>query len=129
MKGLTEALHAWVNRREPRSGTLRAMAQRNVRLPLPFEHKDAPDPIRYSDFWSHGKPWEHAKAHAQVHTSLNIAEIQSVQEDTFLFGKFPLTNMTKTSAGLQAPLVERANIFRPEAVAYGSQYTVNPPQR
>lgn len=102
------------------------MAQRNVREPLEYEPRDAPDPVRYGDFWSQGKPPGHAWSHAQVYTALNIAETQAIDEQTFRFGKFALRSATATSAGLQAPLVERANIFRPEAMAYGSMYTVNP---
>jgi hypothetical protein len=105
------------------------MAQRNVRLPLRHVAGRLHDPIRYSDFSGQGRAVVAGAAHVPVYTASNIAEIQAVQEDFFKFPKVPSTNLTKFAAGMHAPLVERANIFRPEAMAYGSQYTVNPPQR
>ena len=117
---------AEVYRREPTAGFERSAARRNVRVREDIYPQYAPDPIRYGDFYADGKPYEHGWSHVQQFITLNIAAILSQQEDDFRIGKMLFTNVMSTPAGLHAPLIERANIFRPESRAYGSLYTVDP---
>ncbi len=118
---------AEVFRREPQAGTERAMAQRNVRVPVAAGAiRTAPDPVRYGEFYGQGRAPGQDLPHGkqQRYVALNIAEIQSVQQDDFEFGKHVLRNDVRDNRGLQAALVERANIHRPESRAYGSIYTM-----
>ena len=117
---------AEVFRREPTAGTERAAPIRNVRVAEQINPHFAPDPVRDSDFYADGKPWVNAWSHVQRFVGLNIAAIETQQQDDFGFGKMTFTNVVAQNRGLQTALMERANIFRPEARAYGDMRTFDP---
>lgn len=120
-------LVAQVFRREPAVQTERGPAQRNVRVPVNVPgSSEAPGAIRYGDFAGQGRAPGHNLPHGkqQIYTSSNAAEILSVMMDDFHVQKVIGTNVADMPAGRQAPLIERANIYRPETQAYGSAYTL-----
>lgn len=118
---------AEVFRREPAAGVERAIAQRNVRVPVDAGPvRTAPDPVRYGDFYAQGRAPGQDLPHGkqQRYVASDVADILSVMQDDFAFGKFIGTNRVRQNRGLQAALVERSNIYRPEARAYGSNYLI-----
>lgn len=117
---------AEVFRREPSAGFERYGPNVNVRVPELINPSVAPDPVRDSDYYADGKPWRNAWSHVQRFVGLNIAAIETQQQDDFAFGKMQFTNVVSSNRGLQTALMERANIHRPEARAYGSLFSLDP---
>jgi len=119
------------------SGPRFTAAQRNVRVDNRVHPHRSPDPPRQGDTPEVGSlllmaPSRRAKY--QTYVSLNIADIQAVQDDDFGRhvlrgqGKWLQANQIQQLPGAQLPFNERANVRKPSAVAYGSLFELTPNQ-
>lgn len=119
-----------VFRRDPYVGDTFYPENLNVRLPLNVFPHEAPDPVRDSDFWSQGKPFNHAWAHASMFVSTNIEGILSVDAWTAevqRIAKYVRNNIVSTPLGVQHAFVERVNIDRAASAPYGSTIALADP--
>ncbi len=120
-------LAALVRRREPTaSPPTYTGVDLNVRPVTEQPGQAAPSPIRASEFAHEGKPPAFAVGHHQFFYGFNIPGILSVMQDDFALGKSVYSMDPSINRGIQIALVERANIYRPEARAYGSDRVVTP---
>lgn len=110
---------ARVFRRIPAPRTWRTPAERNVRVTEAIGPQRAPDPVRAGD-----TPTRPAKV--QIVTFLSIAPWKAVMRDQFLIEQVAPNHLAATPYGSQLPVIERANIRRPAAEAYGSLFELNP---
>ena len=94
-------------------------------LPENIAFREAPDPIRESDFWNAGNKIRPA-AHMWITSHLRIPSWESVMEDTYRIGKLIGYLKVPTHVGGQAPSVYRANIQEALPTTYGSLYEVSP---
>jgi hypothetical protein len=127
---MTLPFQAVVARREPYTGDAFYPQNLNVRVPLDIYPQDAPDPIRTSDFWAEGKPFNHAWAHASRFVSTNIPGILSVDAwtgEVQRIAKYVRSNIVKTPLGMQHAFVERVNIERAASSPYGSSVALTDP--
>jgi hypothetical protein len=119
-----------VHRRDPYVGETFYSQDANVRVPLDIYPHHAPDPVRDSDFWSQGKPFSHAWAHAQRFISTNIPGILSIDAwtgEVQRIAKYVRSNVVSTPLGAQHAFVERVNIERAASAPYGSTVAVHDP--
>lgn len=99
---------------------------RNVRPVVQPPQQQSPDAVRYGDFYAEGRAPTQQLARMPMWFGFNIAGRTSVMQDDFSYGKHVLYNTPSPNRGAQLALVERANIYRPEARAYGNQFVVDP---
>lgn len=114
-------------RRQPNSARAAYPDNVNVRAPLDIYPKYAPDPVRPSDFYAFGKPWEHAWAHTSRFISTSIPQILGVDQwvaEGGRIAKYVRTNIVSVPLGLQHSFVERVNIDRAKSSPYGSGVSV-----
>jgi hypothetical protein len=115
-----------IDKRTPRGGATeggpeRTAAQRQVRMfERIFPHR-SPDPPRQGDTPARPARWP-------TWVSQSRAAIHAVMEDEFRFELWAPDLQIQQLHGQQAPLTERANIAKPSSVAYGSLFTLVPPQ-
>jgi hypothetical protein len=87
--------------------------------------REAPDPIRESDFWAAGNKIK-PDARMWITSHLAIPYHESISEQTHRIGKLIGYLKVPTHVGGQAPSVYRANIQERSPTTYGSLYEVSP---
>lgn len=116
-----------VTRREPNAADAFYPKNANVRVPMDIYPHEAPDPIRDSEFWQEGKPFEHAWAHTVRFVSTSIPGILSVDAWVAEGGrvaKYIRSNIIRTPLGVQHAFVERLNIDQTPSTPYGSLHAL-----
>lgn len=108
-------------RREPAPRVVNRSAAENVRPGVENGgYSPVYDPPRYSDFNTRASRMPIAISGPYFHHYF------AVQQDTFLVEKEIESMAASTPRGGQLPTVERTNITRPPAVAYGSMMVLQP---
>lgn len=99
-------------------------------LPLDVFPQVPSEPIRKGDYWSEGKPIEHAWSHGRRDLFLNIAGFLAVDAwtgEVQRVAKYIRSNIVRTPLGMQHAFVERVNIERAPSAPYGSAYAIVDP--
>jgi hypothetical protein len=96
----------------------------NAPQELPTSYQEAPDPLKFSDFYPNGnkiRPW----AHVRVPAYLAISEWESIADDTFKSGKLAaLGHVVPQFYGLQNPIDFQPLIPESEYTTYGATHAI-----
>jgi hypothetical protein len=119
-------LYAFTQRREPHAGisfTSAPDSQFNELLPETIGWQEAPEPVRFSDFFAEGNKIK-PNPSMRITSHLAIGTKESVMQDTFRIGKLQGYYYLPQYAGRQLPWGNRTNIQPPDPTTYGSLYEI-----